>query len=166
MIELKFNIKKKRKVVLVLFIPLSIPLMVLLFLMIRQEIWEHFVYGDKSNAKIVNIEALHNPSFPGGGPPKYKVVLIDLGSNNKLNEIFTVNDGIDRSLRNFINQVNVSDTVQIKVLNHSQAKILIYKDLEVQPYNSYINLFWYYLVILFLIALVIFPYYVLIKYKK
>ncbi|WKK87144.2 hypothetical protein QYS48_10215 [Marivirga arenosa] len=162
------NIKSKyrRKAIMVIFFPLSLPLCFLSYLLIKKEIQEHFFYGQIVKAEIRNIEDFTSTSFPGGGPPKYNLTMRNLDNENEITDGFVVNDGIDDNLREFINQVEVNDTVEVKILNKNQAKILKFKGQEVQPYNSYFNLFWYYLFILFLLGLIALPYYVYFKYKK
>lgn len=165
MIHVDFNIKKYRKVIWVLFIPLSIPISLLVFLLVRKDIQEHFFYGSVVQAKIEKIEDVTSSASPGGGPPKYEISMINIDNGYKITDRIIVNDGAN-IFREFMNQVQVKDTVEVKVLNKSQARILRHKGLEVQAYLSYYNSFWYYLFVLFLIALAVFPYYVYFKYKK
>ncbi|WKK87146.2 hypothetical protein QYS48_10225 [Marivirga arenosa] len=157
---------RKRKAILVIFIPLSIPLTFILFLMIRQEIREHIYYGQIKEAKVLEIEGARYSGSKGGGVPAFNIEMKSLESDKFYYEIIKVNFQRESPIRRFKNEVEVGDTVTIKVLNESQAKILEHKKREVQPYNSYSNLFWFYLVILFLLGLVVLPYYVLIKYGK
>lgn len=165
MIHVDFNIKKYRNAILVLFIPLSIPFSLVVFLLVRADIQEHFFYGSVVQAKVLNIEVSTRGDY-GPGPPHYLISMINIDNGTKMDDSFTVNDGMDHTLRKFISQVQVKDTVEVKVLNKSQARILRHKGLEVQAYLSFYNLFWYYLLVLFLIVLAVFPYYVYFKYKK
>lgn len=160
------GLRRKRKAILAIFIPLSIPLTFILFLMIRQEIREHIYYGQIKEAKVLEIEGARYSGSKGGGVPTFNIEMKSLESDKFYYEIIKVNFRTESPIRRFKNEVELGDTVTIKVLNKSQAKILEHNKQEVQPYNSYSNLFWYYLVILFMLALVILPYYVLIKYKK
>lgn len=160
------GLRRKRKAILAIFIPLSIPLTFILFLMIRQEIREHIYYGQIKEAKILEIEGVRDSGSKGGGVPTFNFVMKGVDNDRVYNEVMTVKFSRESPIRRFKNEVEIGDTVTIKVLNKSQAKILLHEKREVQPYNSYSNLFWYYLVILFLMSLVILPYYVLFKYRK
>jgi len=66
-----------------------------------------------------------------------------------------------------LNTLNIGDTLKIKILSKVETKMLSYKDMKINEYNSFWENFWFFLLIITMLFIAITPwYYMIFKRKK
>ncbi|RSC93665.1 hypothetical protein [Tenacibaculum singaporense] len=115
----------------IIFSILSIPFLFFFFLLLKSEYLEIFVYGNKVSSKITKIEYRDGGMDYGDGTEivissfykgsTYKSAInLDLSSINKKN------------LYEFSENVKIDDNVRIKIVSTERAKILSWKDINLE----------------------------------
>ncbi len=146
-------------IVVPILLILGFPFVFFSWLLIRIELSE-IRYGNIEKAKISSITPTN---YQGGlsefgGETEYKLKVGDkkiyssyLNNPNSAfeNKIWT----------EFISDSNIGDTVQIKILSKTQAKILKWKHLTIHKPINYWDKFWKWVLIIFLFSLASFIYY-------
>ncbi|MBE8723976.1 hypothetical protein [Flavobacterium hungaricum] len=161
------QIKQLKKIFLGPFLFILIILLLFIsFHLVKSEYNEYFKYGQISKG-IVN-----NTYFESSGdspPTSLFYCNIKTGTQNYTFEIQNADQSFVLSAEEIrlIEEIKKNDTVTIKIVNDKEAKILEWKNLQINPVNKFWDIFGIWLVILVQAAIAGFLMYKMyILYKK
>jgi hypothetical protein len=112
------------------------------FLFIRDKYQEFFVYGERTTAFLEDVSVYTSTGDNGGGGITYFTYHLRVPSFN--NAIMEDNRNYQRKKveRLNLNNLNIGDTIEIKVLSKIEAKMLSHKGMKINEYNSFWENFW------------------------
>ena len=148
------------KVLIILFCSaLSIPFLFVAYIFIGSEYEEYFNYGLITNAAIIDSYARNGSASAGDFSVDHIYVLGKIGAKTdsfnriKAKVVLQNSDWDEKRERTFINNVAIGDTLSIKEVGYKMAKILKWKDLELNRSIDYGDKFWLWLLILTLLTI-------------
>lgn len=141
---------------ILLRLPLSAVIFCLFYYFVKQEINEYVHYGEVTQG-VVTQKKLVSSSSTIPSPPYWEFEI-------RLSDEETILNTIEKKRAVFDN-LKIGDTLVIKVINHSQGKIISYQGKEIHPVNSYLNiiLIWS-IVLIFVLFFGVYPWFQLYKF--
>lgn len=127
------------------------------FVVVRNQIKEHFIYGEIIEGIVLEKEGYWSSSTKGINTHYWKFSIKPLNKHKK--NILEVYDSSEKPV---VNNSKMGDTLTIKIQTEKQAKIISIKGEKI---NDTISYFWIFIIpIIFFLG--IFPYYLLSKHKE
>lgn len=150
-----------------LYLLLSIPPLFFSWLLIRSEWSEHILYGDIEHAivKKINVYNYGGSLAGAGGERIYDLKIISKSRfENALysSTVDTPNPEV-KIISDFISEVQKGDTLQVKILSKTQARVLKWKYLTINKPINYWGKLGKWVVIATLLSIAVFLYYKTIK---
>lgn len=147
-----------------ILIPMSIPLFFVSFFFIRNEYREFFVYGERTFAILEEISTRSSTGGRkgGGGKTFFTYHLRVPSKDNVILEDGRQSYDYRKAERLKLYDLNIGDTIGIKILSKYEAKMLSHKDMKINEYNSFWNNFWIFLLITSMLFVATYPYYLII----
>lgn len=145
------------KMFLILFrLPLSAIIFCLFYYFVKQEINEYVHHGEVTQG-VVTQKKLVSSSSTIPSPPYWEIEM-------RLSDKETIINTIEKK-RAIFDNLKIGDTLVIKVINHSQGKIISFQGKEIHTINSYLNivLIWG-IVLIFVLYFGIYPWFQLYKH--
>lgn len=135
----------------------TFPIFFISFVIVRDEIREHFIYGEILQGVILEKDSYISTTSKGPSIHYWDFKVKPIEKYQKF--ILRVQEEVGNPI---INNSDIGDTLTIKIQTKKQARIIGVKGEKVNDLNSY---FWI-LILPFLLVLELYPYYLMLKQRK
>ncbi|MEC3908208.1 hypothetical protein VOI54_14350 [Tamlana sp. 2201CG12-4] len=153
-----------------LFLLLSIPPLFFSWLLIRSEWNEHILYGDIEHAIVKKIEVSNksgsSAGFGGDAIFDFKIISKGKFENSPYSATVDMPNPEIKIISDFISNVQKEDTIQVKILSKTQARVLKWKYLTINKSINYWGKLGKWIVIVTLFSIAVFLHYKTIKTIK
>ncbi len=140
----KSQVNQIKKVFLVPFLLcISLAFLLFIYILAKSEYEEYFIYGQVKNGFVNNIFWENSTE----GQTSHFFCVIDTYKNKlsyvipNANQSFAISD----EEKMLIENIEIGDTVKIKILNNKEAKILEWKQIIINEKNDYWGVLWHFI---------------------